>query len=210
MDVFLTSVTLWSQCKLQVGAILYLNQFNTILILYQSFIYLFLLYISESEIELILLTSCISWVWSCINMLCMFVGVFGRWVIYCSIKKQFLPCSCMKVILFKMWSNWVSIDINNYDISCNYNTQYQYEWLTYITGGKEKKKCILFSQKPLDLAKILLKCFKPTIWKTGSTTSVCIGCSNNKTAANSRLSAWGFKLIKIYNYSKGNIWKSAN
>ena len=38
------------------------------------------------------------------------------------------------------------------------------------------------------------KGFKPTIWKTGSTTSVCIGCSNNNTAANSRLSAWGFKL----------------
>ena len=34
---------------------------------------------------------------------------------------------------------------------------------------------------------------KPPIWKTGSTSSICIGCSNNITAAISRLSAWGFK-----------------
>ena len=30
-------------------------------------------------------------------------------------------------------------------------------------------------------------CFKTPIWKTGSTSSICIGCSNNNTAANSRL-----------------------
>ena len=35
--------------------------------------------------------------------------------------------------------------------------------------------------------------FKPPIWKTGSTSSICIGCSNNNTEANSKLSAWGFK-----------------
>ena len=34
--------------------------------------------------------------------------------------------------------------------------------------------------------------FKPPVWKTGSTSSICIGCSNNNTAANSRLSTWEF------------------
>ena len=33
-------------------------------------------------------------------------------------------------------------------------------------------------------------CFKPTLWRTQSTSSICIGWSNNNTAANSRLSAW--------------------
>ena len=32
----------------------------------------------------------------------------------------------------------------------------------------------------------------PRNWKTRSTSSICIGCSNNNTAANSGLSAWGF------------------
>ena len=39
---------------------------------------------------------------------------------------------------------------------------------------------------------------KPLIWKTGSTSSICIGCSNNNTAANSRLSKWGFKRTWVY------------
>ena len=41
------------------------------------------------------------------------------------------------------------------------------------------------------------KLVKPPIRKTGSTSSICIGCSNNNTAANSRLSAWGFKFHRL-------------
>ena len=45
---------------------------------------------------------------------------------------------------------------------------------------------------------------KPTIWKIGSTTSVCIGCSNN-TAANSRLSAWGFKVLNFWKFTSYTV-----
>ena len=38
---------------------------------------------------------------------------------------------------------------------------------------------------------------KPLIWKTRSTSSICIGCSNNNTVANSRLSAWGLIILLI-------------
>ena len=46
---------------------------------------------------------------------------------------------------------------------------------------------------------------KPTLWRTRSTSSMCIGCSNNNTEANSRLSAWGFKDKKGDLGSKNNF-----
>ena len=42
-----------------------------------------------------------------------------------------------------------------------------------------------------------MKLFKPPIWKTGSTSCICIGLSNNNTAANSRLLALGFKNVNL-------------
>ena len=65
---------------------------------------------------------------------------------------------------------------------------------------------IVTAYSPVEITKNV--CLKLTIWKTGSTTSVCIGCSNNNTAANSRLSAWGFNCMykRHCHYNKHIYW----
>ena len=74
-----------------------------------------------------------------------------------------------------------------------------YHWFTclacpsighlWLHSSGHKGGLIIYGQKGRGGANV----FKPTLWRTRSTSSIFIGCSNNNTAANSRLSTCGFK-----------------